>query len=64
MDFLSSLIALAIPYGFSADQVTTIHSNYCQNLYFRPDSLEKMLEYECNVWEIELEIARVKSGRY
>ena len=64
MDFLSSLIAIAIPHWFTAEQVTTIHKNYCENLYFQPESLEKLNTYECNVYEVEKQIALVKSGRY
>jgi len=64
MDFLSSLIAVALTHWFTADEVTTIHSNYCQNLYFQPDSFEKMMQYECDIYEIEAEVTRVKSGRY
>jgi len=64
MDFLSSLIAVAIPFWFTADEVTTIHKNYCENLYFQPDSLKKMEQYDCNFQEVDTEVARVKSGRY
>ena len=64
MDFLSSLIAVAAGYGFTQDEVTTIHKNYCENLYFQPESLKKMEQYECNVDAVEAEVARVKSGRY
>lgn len=64
MDFLSSLIAVALTYWFSADQVTMIHKNYCENLYFQPNSLEKMNAYECNIDEVEAEIARVRSWKY
>lgn len=64
MDFLSSLIAIAIPHWFTAEQVTTIHKNYCENLYFQPDALSKMEQYECNTSQVEQEIALVKSWRY
>jgi len=64
MDFLSSLIAVAVTHGFSEQEVTIIHKNYCENLYFQPNSLEKMLQYDCNIDEVEIEISRVKSGRY
>ena len=64
MDFLSSLIAVAITHWFTPEEVTTIHSNYCQNLYFQPDSLEKMQAYECNIQEIDSEVAKVRSGKY
>lgn len=64
MDFLSSLIAVAVTHWFSAEEVTTIHANYCQNLYFQPDSLKKMEIYGCNIYDVETEIVRVKSGKY
>lgn len=64
MDFLSSLIAVAITHWFTADEVSTIHKNYCENLYFQPDSLSKMEKYECDLAQVEQEVALVKSGRY
>lgn len=64
MDFLSSLIAVALPYWFTEDQVAIIHQNYCQNLYFQPNAEEKLTEYGCNIYNVETEIARVKSWRY
>lgn len=64
MDFLSALIAIAIPYGYSEDQVIEIHRNYCENLYFQPDALEKMLQYDCDVHSVASEVQSVKSGKY
>lgn len=64
MDFLSWLIAVAITHWFSQDEVILIHKNYCENLYFQPNSLEKMLQYECDIEAVDTEVARVKSGRY
>lgn len=64
MDFLSALIAFAMPYGYSEDQVTQIHKNYCENLYFQPDALEKMQQYDCDIYSVTSEVERVKSGKY
>ena len=64
MDFLSSLIAIALPYWFTTDQVTLIHKNYCENLYFQPDAEEKLKTAECNIYTVSTEISRVKSGKY
>ncbi|MCD5374868.1 hypothetical protein LR010_00255 [Candidatus Gracilibacteria bacterium] len=64
MDFLSSLIAVAITHGFTESEVETIHQNYCENLYFQPNAQENLTEYGCNIYEVEKEVARVKSGRY
>lgn len=64
MDFLSSLIAVAIPFWFTAEEVTIIHSNYCQNLYFQADWVNKMIQYECDMNAVETEVAKVRSGRY
>ncbi|MDA9128849.1 hypothetical protein N9J72_00020 [Candidatus Gracilibacteria bacterium] len=64
MDFFSSLLAIALPHGFTEDQVTQIHKNYCENLYFQPDAIQKMQDAECNIYEVDEEITRVNSGRY
>jgi hypothetical protein len=64
MDFLSSFIAVALTYGFSESEVETIHKNYCENLYFQPNAEARLTEYECNIYTVETEIARVKSGKY
>ena len=65
MDFLSSLIAYAsLHWSFSESEVKVIHSNYCQNLYFQPGAQEKLETYGCDIYEIEAEVTRVKSGRY
>jgi hypothetical protein len=64
MDFLSWFIAVALTHGFTESEVEVIHENYCQNLYFKPEAEAKLTEYECNIYEVETEVARVKSGKY
>jgi hypothetical protein len=64
MDFLSSFIAVALTHWFSQSEVENIHQNYCQNLYFQPDAQEKLTEYGCNIYNVETEVAKIKSGRY
>ena len=64
MDFLSAFIAYAISLWFSESDAITAHSNYCQNLYWQPNALEKMEKYDCDVQSIASEIERVNSGRY
>jgi len=64
MDFLSSLIAVALTHWFNESEVEIIHQNYCQNIYFQPNAQEKLLEYGCDIYSVEIEVARVKSGKY
>ena len=64
MDFLSTLILLAAPYGFTPEDVKTLHANYCQNLYWQPNALQKMEKYECHIDEVSAEIQRVQRGEY
>jgi len=64
MDFLASLIVLASSHGISEDQVHVLHNNYCQNLYWQPNAVEKLEEARCDIYEIDREIARVKLAKY
>ena len=64
MDFFSAFIAYAVSLWFSESEALTAHSNYCQNLYFQPNSLEQMEKYRCDVDVVNNEIWRVSSGKY
>jgi len=57
-------MAVALTHWFTQEEVVTLHKNYCENLYFQPDSLKKMQAIECDIQATEKEIARVQSGRY
>jgi len=37
---------------------------YCQNLYWKPESEERMSEHGCDIYKTDREIARIKSGKY
>ncbi len=64
MDFLSSLILLASSYWVPEERVIKVHSDYCENLYFQPNSEKKLESYWCDIDSVAREVQRVKSGRY
>ncbi len=64
MDFLTLLALYATSHGISEDEMLLKHQNYCQNLYFQPNSIERMQEASCDIDAVWNEIARVKSGKY
>ena len=64
MDFLTLLALYATSHGISEEEMHIRHQNYCQNLYFQPNAIERMLEASCDIWTVWDEIARVKSGKY
>jgi len=64
MDFLAILALYASSKNISYEDTLVYHRNYCQNLYFQPNALQKLEAASCDIYETETEIARVKSGRY
>jgi len=37
--------------------------NFCQNLYFQPNSIEKMEVFQCDIEKTHTQIFQVKSGK-
>ena len=64
MEFFASLMAFALSQGFNEAEVVQAHQNYCQNLYFQPDSITNMEKYGCDIHTVSNEIERVTSGKY
>ncbi len=64
MDFLLALAIYASSQNISSEEATLRHQNYCQNLYFQPQAKEKMRQARCDIFEVENEVARIKSGKY
>lgn len=64
MDFLSVLLAYATIQWVSDSLVYEKYEAYCQNLYWKPESEERMSEHGCDIYKTDREIARIKSGKY
>lgn len=64
MDFLTLLALYASSHGISHEEMLVRHQNYCQNLYWQENAVEKMQEASCDIQSVGNEIARVKSGKY
>ena len=64
MDFLSAFLAYALSLGYSESDALVAHSNYCQNLYWQENAIEKMELYGCDIKKTSTDIYRVKSGKY
>ncbi len=64
MDFLVALALYASSHNISESEMNQKHFEYCQNLYWQPNTLEKMQAASCDIEKVSLEISRVKSGKY
>ncbi len=64
MNFLTALLAYAISHDISRDEMQIRHINYCQNLYFQPNSEQKLLDASCDLAQTQYDIAYVKTGKY
>jgi len=64
MDFLAILLVYASDSWVSSEIAHEKHEAYCQNLYWQPNAREKLEQFGCDIYDVEVEITRVQSGRY